>query len=351
MVQLPGFAHPSYPNHVCKLHRSLYGLRQSPRAWFTTLRDSLLAQGFTELKADASLFIYHTSSDITLILVSVDDIIITGSNASMIQSIIGRLSNEFSLHDLGPLHFFLGIQCTQTSTDLHLSQSQYAYEILKHTKMTEANPCSTPMATSTKLVADPSSPFEDPSLFRSTVGALQYLTVTRPDLAYSMNKVSQFMSQPSISHWVTVKRILRYVKHTLHLGLTITKSSTFQLHGFSDSDWAESSMRWQHVGFVIGRMSIVLNTCDNPELVIQFQALSGDRLTEDIMSLPVPGLLAEPRDPTTTTSKETPSLLTRSTSSILLSPPADSDRNYSVNCSRELFGCTFETATAIYLQL
>nr|DAD17938.1 TPA_asm: hypothetical protein HUJ06_019401 [Nelumbo nucifera] len=110
-------------------------------------------------------------------------------------------------------------------------------------------------------------------------------------------------------------------------------------------------MRWQHVGFVIGRMSIVLNTCDNPELVIQFQALSGDRLTEDIMSLPVPGLLAEPRDPTTTTSKETPSLLTRSTSSILLSPPADSDRNYSVNCSRELFGCTFETATAIYLQL
>ncbi|XP_019054960.1 PREDICTED: uncharacterized protein LOC109115420 [Nelumbo nucifera] len=237
MSQPPSFQHPSIPDHVYKLHRSLYGLRQAPRAWFTRLHNFLISHDFIESKVDASLFIHHTSCDITLLLIYIDDIIITGSNSTLIEHFINALASEFSIWDLGPLHFFLGLESQPTSDGIILSQSKYALDLLHRARMADAKPCTTPMAATIKLSTDDSKAYDDPTLYHSTVGALQYLTMTRPDLAFLVNKVAQYMSKPTVNHWAALKCILHYIKHTHTLGLHIRHSCSTQLHGYSDSDW------------------------------------------------------------------------------------------------------------------
>ena len=106
--------------------------------------------------------------------------------------------------------------------------------------MTDAKPVSTPMASSTNLSAFDGEPFPDHTLFRSTVGALQYLALTRPDIAFSVNKLSQFMHKPTTLHWQSVKRLLRYLKHTIQFGIQIYRNSGNSIHAFSDADWAGS---------------------------------------------------------------------------------------------------------------
>jgi len=116
MDQPPGFTHPQFPDHLCKLKRSLYGLKQAPRQWFSRLAAVLIDFGFVGSKADLSLFVHIDTSNIIYILIYVDDIIITGSNAAIITDIIQRLHKEFSITDLGPLSFFLGIKAIRDAT-------------------------------------------------------------------------------------------------------------------------------------------------------------------------------------------------------------------------------------------
>uniref|UniRef100_A0A2N9FTY6 Reverse transcriptase Ty1/copia-type domain-containing protein n=1 Tax=Fagus sylvatica TaxID=28930 RepID=A0A2N9FTY6_FAGSY len=119
-----------------------------------------------------------------------------------------------------------------------LSQQRYIKDILSRTKMLEAKPVNTPMASSTNLSAHEGEPFPDHTLFRSTVGALQYLSITRPDIAFAVNKLSQFMHKPTQIHWQSVKRLLRYLKSTIQFGLHLYRSSCNTLHAFCDADWA-----------------------------------------------------------------------------------------------------------------
>ena len=140
--------------------------------------------------------------------------------------------------DLGSLNYFLGIQITHTSTGLHLSQTKYLQDLLCRTQMQGAKSSSTPMTNGLKLSKFGSDSVLDPTLYRSVVGALQYATITRPEIAYSVNKVSQFMQAPLESHWIAVKRILRYLSGTLDYGLNLLKSSHFDISAFCDVDWA-----------------------------------------------------------------------------------------------------------------
>ncbi|KAM6543699.1 hypothetical protein CsatB_008146 [Cannabis sativa] len=172
------------------------------------------------------------------ILVYVDDILITGSNPKTVTDIITHLHNTFSLKDLGELKYFLGIEVTKNSNGLVLTQSKYAKDLLHRADMQDANPIATPMISGQKLSAHGSEHFADPQMYRSIVGALQYLTITRPELSYSVNKVCQFMQKPLQSHWLAVKRILRYVAGTLQHGLHLTKSSSLELTAYCDADWA-----------------------------------------------------------------------------------------------------------------
>jgi len=139
-----------------------------------------------------------------------------------IQQLISNLSVCFALKDLGPLHFSLSVQVTHLpNCGLHLSQQKYITELLHRTKMDATKPLPTPMKTNLHLKKDASSAMHDPSLFRSIVGALQYMLITRPKLSYVVNKVCQYMHSPQDHHWKAVKRILRYLAGTRTHGLII----------------------------------------------------------------------------------------------------------------------------------
>jgi hypothetical protein len=151
MAQPLGFQHPTYPMAVCKLYKAIYGLKQVPCAWFSRLSARLLELKFKSSKSDLSLFIYKTHDIIIFVLIYVDDIIITSSNIAAISQLISDLHSSFALKDLGPLHFFLGVEATWQSDGLHLSQQRYIHDILTKTNMVLAKPISTPMLASTTL--------------------------------------------------------------------------------------------------------------------------------------------------------------------------------------------------------
>ncbi|GJS04403.1 retrovirus-related pol polyprotein from transposon TNT 1-94 [Tanacetum coccineum] len=237
MEQPPGFLNHQYPNHVCKLSKALYGLKQAPRAWFQRLSTFLLSYGFTCSRADTSLFVFTSDTCIMYLLVYVDDLILTGNDESVIATFTSRLNHEFAIKDLGALNYFLGLEVAYTDNGLFLTQSKYARDILKRADLYDSKPVSTPLATHVSFTAD-GIPYSDSTLYRSLVGALQYLTITRPDLSYAVNQVSQFLHAPTIAHFQSVKRILRYVKGTISFGLTFSRPHTNTIIGYSDADWA-----------------------------------------------------------------------------------------------------------------
>ena len=237
MEQPPGYTDPQFPQHVCRLKRALYGLKQAPRAWFHRFSSFLLKLGFYSSQADSSLFVYHSSLGTVYLLLYVDDMIITGSTPSLVHTFTTRLSNEFSMKDLGDLHYFLGVEVQANEKGLFLSQTKYALDLLQRASMIDAKPISTPFVIGQHLFAE-GTLFSDPTLFRSLAGALQYLTITRPDLSFSVNSICQFIHAPTEDHFHALKRILRYVKGTAHHGLQLHKQSTRDLLGYSDADWA-----------------------------------------------------------------------------------------------------------------
>lgn len=152
---------------------------------------------------------------ILILLLYVDDIILTGDNSELLTSFIDVLSTEFRMKDLGPLHYFLGIEACHGFDGLYLTQSKYARDLLCRSGMESCKTTATPMAVCTKrLLKTDDAPYPDPSHYRRLVGALQCLTLARPDLAFSVNFACQFMQHPTMSHFQAVKRILRYVRGT-----------------------------------------------------------------------------------------------------------------------------------------
>ena len=186
--------------------------------------------------------VYSDNATIIYMLVYVDDIIVTGNNPTAIKSLVTNLNSEFALKDLGDLDYFLGIEVNhRPNGSLMLTQSKYIRDLLSKTAMDEANSISSPMVGGCKLTKTGSEDFMDPTLYRSVVGALQYATITHPEISFSVNKVCQFMSQPTEQHWVAVKRILRYLKGTLHFGLKLEPNFStkhYSVHAFCDADWA-----------------------------------------------------------------------------------------------------------------
>ncbi|XP_041025482.1 uncharacterized mitochondrial protein AtMg00810-like [Juglans microcarpa x Juglans regia] len=174
------------------------------------------------------------------ILIYVDDILITCADKHAIDELLKSLHSDFAIKDLGSLNFFLGIKAIKSNGQLILSQHRYMIDILQKKKMHEAKPISTPMATSINRSAFDSEDFSDPTLFRSTVGAFQYLLVTRPDIAFTVNKLSKFMHKLKLAHWQSAKRVLRYLKQTINYGLVFSKSSNKTFQAFLDADWAGS---------------------------------------------------------------------------------------------------------------
>ena len=193
MAQPSGFIDRDNLTHVCKLKQAIYGLKQAPQAWYLELRQFLIEFGFTNSHADTSLFILH-SGDITIyLLVYVDGIIITGTNTNIIQRYIDLLVQRFSIKDLGVLSYFLSIEVLTTPSGVLLTQRRYISNLLGRTKMSSAKHVATPLVTYGNLTLHSGTALTNCTEYRTLVGSLQYLCLTRPDISYVVNKLSQFI--------------------------------------------------------------------------------------------------------------------------------------------------------------
>ncbi|KAK9099594.1 hypothetical protein Syun_026639 [Stephania yunnanensis] len=171
------------------------------------------------------------------ILLYVDDIVLTASSHALRCSIMDLLSSEFAMKDLGRLNYFLGIAVTRHKGGMFLSQRKYAEEIIERAGMSSCKPSATPVNTKSKVSATASTVFDDPTLYRSLAGALQYLTFTRPDISYAVQQVCLHMHDPRVDHMSALKRIIRYVQGTLDHGLHLYPSSSSTLVSYTDADW------------------------------------------------------------------------------------------------------------------
>ncbi|PRQ17191.1 putative RNA-directed DNA polymerase [Rosa chinensis] len=237
----PGHPREGEAGMVCKLHKALYGLKQSPRAWYSKLSSVLLASSFKRSHADSSLFVRHGKAGTLVVLVYVDDLIITGDNVDEIKSLKLALHNTFAIKDLGPLKYFLGIEMDHSSNGMFLNQRKYVVDLLDEAGMKESKPARTPLSSRLKIDVE-GEPLSDICVYQRLVGKLIYLTITRPDITYAVSLVSQFMHSPTTHHLQIVKRILRYLKGTVDRGIIMKNNGHFNLVGYSDSDWAGNSI-------------------------------------------------------------------------------------------------------------
>ncbi|XP_040967354.1 uncharacterized mitochondrial protein AtMg00810-like [Gossypium hirsutum] len=171
------------------------------------------------------------------VLVYFDDIIVTRNNNQAIDQFVQKLDDQFFLKDLGQLNYFLGIEVQYTTTGIFLNQRKYILDLLRGASMEGSKARPMPMITTCQLSATEGQPVENASLYRSIVRALQYVVITKPDIAFVVNKVCQFMHNPLDMHFKAVKRILRYLHGTLDHGLHFTKNSKLLLERFSDASW------------------------------------------------------------------------------------------------------------------
>lgn len=187
---------------------------------------------------DPSIFIYSKGKDVIMLLLYVDDMLITGNTSEVQKRFLEDISNQFRMKDLGQMEYFLGIQAKFHESGLFLSQERYALDLLAAAGMSDCFDISTPLPIRLNKVPDQNTIFASPSYFRSLAGKLQYLTLTRPDLQFSVNYICQKMHAPSISDYRLLKCILRYVKGTIDHGINFAQDTDFTLRAYSDSDWA-----------------------------------------------------------------------------------------------------------------
>lgn len=226
------------PNTVCKLSKSLYGLKQANRQRFEKLTTFLTHLGFKQSYVDTSLFTINHQGSLTAILVYVGDILITGKDTIFIQHIKSQLHNKFSIKDLGHIHYYLGVEILRNSTGLAMSQRKYALDLLKYADTLDLKPVATPMDPIVKLNDKDGDLLPDPTIYRTIVGKLIYLTITRPDLSFAAQALSQFSHCPRTPHFAALQRVLRYIKLCPGQGIFFPAANTMELTTYCDSDWA-----------------------------------------------------------------------------------------------------------------
>jgi hypothetical protein len=192
MEQPKGFQLSENPDFVCKLKKSLYGLKQAPHAWYHRLDTYIQDKGFKRGTVDRNLYIKTKGNDFLIMLVYVDDIIFDSNNTSLVKWFASSMQSEFEMSMIGELSFFLGLQITQKSEGIFLSQEKYLREMLKRFQMEDSKPMSTPMVIACNLRKDDDSPDVDQSSYRSMIGSLLYITASRPDIMHVVGLVGRY---------------------------------------------------------------------------------------------------------------------------------------------------------------
>ena len=234
----PGYTGSAGTKIVCKLERALYGLKQSPRAWFGRFSSAMKKYGYRQSNSDHTLFLKHRQSKVTALIVYVDDMIITGDDADEISRLQEQLSTEFEMKNLGGLKYFLGIEVARSRKGIFLSQRKYVLDLLTEVGLLECKPVDAPIVQNHRLGEYSDQVPANKVRYQRLVGKLIYLSHTRPDIAYAVSVVSQFMHNPSEDHMGAVIRILRYLKSSPGKGLMFSKNTHLNIEGYTDADWA-----------------------------------------------------------------------------------------------------------------
>ncbi|CAM8999360.1 unnamed protein product [Rhodiola kirilowii] len=219
---------------VCRLMKSLYGLKQASRQWFAKFSEALIAFGFQNSFNDYSLFTLSKDGAFLILLVYVDDVILTGTSDQLISEVKLYIHNQFQIKDLGHLKYFLGLEVARSTAGLFLHQRKYALELLEEHNLTDCKPAKTPIELKHKLSLSTEPLLSDPLQYQRLIGKLIYMTITRPDLSYPVHILSQFMQQPTTKHLRAAHRVLRYIKGAPAQGLFFSADSTLQLQAESE---------------------------------------------------------------------------------------------------------------------
>ncbi|KAL2319362.1 hypothetical protein Fmac_028331 [Flemingia macrophylla] len=273
--QPPGFTDYHFPKHVYKLKKALYGLKQAPRQWYERLSKFLLSHDFSRGNVDKTLFIKQFKLDFRIVQIYVDDIIFGATNEQLCKEFSSMMRDEFEMSMMGELKFFLGLQILQLDERIKIHQMKYTKELLKKFKMDDAKEMKTPMHSSSALVLDEDSPNVDQTQYRAMIGSLLYLSASRPDIMFSVCVCARFQVELREVHLKAVKRILRYLKGIVNLGLCFRRSQYFSLLGYCDEDYVgdiwerkSTSGRCYFIGnFLVSwtskrQSTIALSTCE-----------------------------------------------------------------------------------------
>lgn len=197
---------------------------------------------FVQFLSDYSLFTLTKASSITLVLVYVDDLLLAGNDIEEIKQLKLMLSNTFNMKDLGDVHYFLGLEISRASFGFFVSQKKYTVDLLAEFEMNNTSPLKLPMDIHLRLKADTGTFLKDPHPYQRLLGKMIYLTITRPDICFSVNVLTQFMQHPTTTHMEAALKLLRYVKNNPGQGILLASKSAAVLKGYCDSDWATCPM-------------------------------------------------------------------------------------------------------------
>eukprot|EP00253_Pinus_taeda_P031676 PITA_31676 len=186
---------------VCRLKKALYGLKQEPRAWYNRIDSYLQENGFEKCEGEPTLYIKEKDGKILIVVLYVDDVIFTGNDDHLIENFKTVMKEEFEMTDMGLLRYFLGIEVDQNENGIFITQAKYVNEVLERFNMQDSKAAITPIVMGLKLSKEDSSKVFDPSLYKSIVGSLMYLTATRPDIMFAVSLISRFMERPKGAHW------------------------------------------------------------------------------------------------------------------------------------------------------
>eukprot|EP00253_Pinus_taeda_P029907 PITA_29907 len=207
-----GYEKKGEEHKVCRLKKSLYGLKQAPRAWYSRIDSYLLENEFDKCEGEPTVYIKEKDGKILIVVLYVDDVIFSGNHDYLIENFKLIMKEEFEMNDMGLLRYFLGIEIDQNKNGIFISQARYVNEVLGRFNMQECKATITPTVMGLKLNKEDSNKDFDPSLYKSIIGSLMYLTATRPDIMFAISLISRFMERPKEAHLQAAKRILRYVK-------------------------------------------------------------------------------------------------------------------------------------------
>ena len=245
MKQPEGFDDGS--GRVCRLHKAIYGLKQASRCWNAELHSTLIGMGFYQCKCDPCLYVLRNGDQLVILMLYVDDMMLTDNDKALRLSVQARLEQEYELNDMGELRWFLGMEVTRdlSTHTIRLDQSLYASGILAKFKMDQSHPVSTPCLDSVRLTTAQCAVTEEQKEamanvpYKSAVGSLLHaVNGAFPDLSFAVNVAARFMANPGPEHWQWIKRILRYIRRNPNPCIEFRANMGPPVFGFSDSDWA-----------------------------------------------------------------------------------------------------------------